>query len=33
MKTRWEYVLLPSFLIVGLLIVASLYVFLKGSFF
>ena len=33
MKTRWEYVLLPSFLIVGLLIVASQYVFLKGSFF
>ena len=33
MKTRWEYVLLPSFLVVGLLIVASQYVFLKGSFF
>ena len=33
MKTRWEIVLLPSFLLVGLLIVASQYVFLKGSFF
>ena len=33
MKTRWEMVLLPSFLIVGILIVASQYVFLKGSFF
>ena len=33
MKTRWEFVLLPSFLIVGILIVASQYVFLKGSFF
>ena len=33
MKTRWEMVLLPSFLLVGILIVASQYVFLKGSFF
>lgn len=33
MKTRWEIVLLPSFLLVGLLIVSSQYVFLKGSFF
>ena len=33
MKTRWEMVLLPSFLIVGILIVAIQYVFLKGSFF
>ena len=33
MKTRWEMILLPSFLIVGILIVASQYVFLKGSFF
>lgn len=32
-KTRWDLVLLPSFLIVGVLIVASQYVFLKGSFY
>jgi len=33
MKTRWGLVLLPSFLVVGALIVASQYVFLKGSFY
>lgn len=33
MKTRWELVLLPSFVVVALLIVASQYVFLKGSFY
>lgn len=33
MKTRWELVLLPSFIIVTVLIVASQYVFLKGSFY
>lgn len=33
MKARWDLVLLPSFLIVGVLIVASQYVFLKGSFY
>ena len=33
MRTRWELVLLPSFVIVGILIVASQYVFLKGSFY
>ncbi len=32
-KARWDLVLLPSFLIVGVLIVASQYVFLKGSFY
>lgn len=32
-RTRWDLVLLPSFLIVGVLIVASQYVFLKGSFY
>ena len=33
MKTRWEFVLLPSFVIIGILIVASQYVFLNGSFY
>jgi len=33
MKTRWELILLPSFVIVGILIVASQYVFLEGSFY
>ncbi|MCZ7601156.1 MAG: ABC transporter permease [Gammaproteobacteria bacterium] len=33
MKTRWGLVLLPSFPVVGALIVASQYVFLKGSFY
>lgn len=33
MRTRWELILLPSFVIVGILIVASQYVFLEGSFY
>ena len=33
MKTRWELILLPSFVFVGVLIVASQYVFLEGSFY
>lgn len=33
MRTRWELILLPSFAIVAVLIVASQYVFLKGSFY
>ncbi len=33
MKTRWELVMLPSFIVIGILIVASQYVFLKGSFY
>ena len=33
MNTRWELVLLPSFVIVGILIVASQFVFLEGSFY
>lgn len=33
MKTRWGLILLPSFVIVGILIVTSQYVFLKGSFY
>jgi putative spermidine/putrescine transport system permease protein len=33
MKTRWDLVLLPSFIFVVVLILASQYVFLKGSFY
>ncbi len=33
MKARWEYLLIPGFLITIVLIMASQYVFLKGSFF
>ena len=33
MKTRWDLVLLPSFVIIAILIVASQFVFLKGSFY
>ena len=33
MNTRWELILLPSFLIVGILIVASQFIFLEGSFY
>ena len=33
MHTRWELILLPSFVIVGILIVASQFVFLEGSFY
>ncbi len=33
MQARWEYLLLPSFVFVVLLIVSSQYVFLKGSFY
>lgn len=33
MNTRWELILLPSFVIVGILIVASQFVFLEGSFY
>lgn len=33
MNTRWELILLPSFVIVGVLIVASQFVFLEGSFY
>jgi hypothetical protein len=33
MKTRWELILLPSFLFVGILILALQYVFLEGSFY
>ena len=33
MQARWEYLLLPSFILVVLLIVSSQYIFLKGSFY
>jgi hypothetical protein len=33
MRTRWELILPPSFLFVGILILASKYVFLEGSFY
>jgi putative spermidine/putrescine transport system permease protein len=33
MNTRWELILLPSFIIVGILIVASQFIFLEGSFY
>ena len=33
MNTRWELILLPSFVIVGILIVASQFIFLEGSFY
>lgn len=33
MNTRWELILLPSFVIVGVLIVASQFIFLEGSFY
>ena len=33
MNTRWDLILLPSFVIVGILIVASQFIFLEGSFY
>ena len=33
MNTRWDLILLPSFVIIGILIVASQFIFLEGSFY